>query len=112
MHELPVTQSILDLTLAHAREAGARRVLAVNLVLGAASHESEDSLRFYWEMLSADTPAQGAPLRVRHAPAELRCLECAAVFSAEAERACPTCLSPRVVLHSGDDLRVESIDVE
>jgi hydrogenase nickel incorporation protein HypA/HybF len=112
MHELPVTQSILDVALTHARQAGAQRVLGVNLVLSAASHESEDSLRFYWEMLSADTLAHGALLHFRHVPVELSCLECNTVFSAETAEACPACLSPRIILHSGDDLRVESIDVE
>ena len=34
MHELAVTQSIMDIVLRHAGRAGAQRVVAINLVIG------------------------------------------------------------------------------
>jgi hydrogenase nickel incorporation protein HypA/HybF len=113
MHELAVTQSILDIALRHARTAGARRIVGIHLRLGQLSSMVDDSVQFYWDIISADTPAQGAQLRFERVPAELCCLECGRIFRPGADTFdCPACSSPHVRVHSGDDLRVESIDVE
>ena len=62
MHEAGIADRILDIVVTQAQQAGARRVLAINLEAGILSGVSEDALRFHWELHAAGTPAEGAEL--------------------------------------------------
>lgn len=113
MHELSVTQSMLDIALAHAQRAGASRIRRIDVVVGELSGIVGESVQFYFDFLSKDTPAEGAVLAFRHVPAQFRCQACGATYRAEgSDWACPTCgqLQPEVA--GGRELFVESIEVE
>lgn len=113
MHELPITQSILDIALRHAEQAGARRVTDLYLVIGQLSYVVDDSVQFYWDMIAKDTPAEGAQLHFKRVPAELLCLDCGHRYSPDGEiLACPKCQSVRVKVAAGDEFRLDSIDVD
>jgi len=113
MHELAVTQSVLEIALRHAASAGVVRITAVHLVVGQLSSIVDDSVQFYWDIISANTTAQGARLHFRRIPAELRCWDCAHQYLLAGEDlACPACGSLRVQVIAGDEFRVEAIDVE
>ena len=58
MHELGITEQLLELTLGHAEEAGAERVTRLNLVIGEFSSVVDESIQFYWEMMAEGTPAE------------------------------------------------------
>jgi hydrogenase nickel incorporation protein HypA/HybF len=62
MHELGVTQRILQVALERAEQAHASRVTAVHLEIGEASDVAPESLSFYWPGVSRGTPADGARL--------------------------------------------------
>jgi hydrogenase nickel incorporation protein HypA/HybF len=113
MHELPATRGILDVALAAAAEAGAGRVLAIHVVVGEVASIMDDSVQFYFDLLSRDTPAQGAALRFRRVPGTARCGDCAHAFPVRPplERSCPRCGSLALVVSGGQELYVESIDV-
>jgi hydrogenase nickel incorporation protein HypA/HybF len=113
MHELAVTQSILDISLRHAQKVDAKRIVTINLVIGRYSSIVDDSVQFYWDMIAEGTIAQSAQLHFERIPAEMTCQECGLAFEPTDETfACPKCLSPKVRITKGDELRVESIDVE
>ncbi len=113
MHELPITQSILDIALRHAEKAGARRVTDLHLVIGRLSYVVDDSIRFYWDTIAKGTIAEGARLHFQRVPAELLCLDCNHRYAPDDETlACPKCQSVRVKVAAGDEFRLESIDVE
>jgi hydrogenase nickel incorporation protein HypA/HybF len=110
MHELSLTQNLLDLALKHAAE---KRIVHVNLLIGEFSDEREEAIQFYWDDLAKGTPAEGAELHFQRVDAEMKCLECETVFHPAEEAAlCPNCGSRRLKLLSGDDVKLESIDVE
>jgi len=113
MHESAIVESMLAIVLRHARQANALRVTGVHLVLGEFSHETDEALQFYWDSVSVGTIAQGATLRFERAPLEMRCADCGHVFSPSKDAAdCPVCLGRRVAPLRGDQVRVDSIDVE
>lgn len=110
MHEHALTQTLLELAL---KNAEGKRIVAVNLLLGEFSDERPEAIQFHWENISKGTQAEGAQLLFRPAQAEMKCLDCEAVFHPKDEEAeCPNCNGYRVKLLSGDDVRLESIDVE
>jgi hydrogenase nickel incorporation protein HypA/HybF len=113
MHELGVTESILNIALQHATKAGAARITEVNLVIGELSSIVDDSVQFYWDMISDGTIAQGAILNFKRIPATLRCDVCGHEFSIHQERfTCPACGSKQVSVAGGEDFFLESIDVD
>ena len=59
MHELAVTESILNIAVQHASQAGAVRVTDLNLVIGQLSSIFDDSVQFYWDMISEGTICAG-----------------------------------------------------
>jgi hydrogenase nickel incorporation protein HypA/HybF len=113
MHELAITQSILEICVRHAKQAGARRIVNIHLVIGKFSSIVDDSVQFYWDTIAKGTIAEGAILLFQRIPAEMTCLDCGSVFEPNDETfACPKCLSPRVKVSKGNELRVDGIDVE
>ena len=113
MHELSVTESILEISLRHAREANAQRILGLNIVIGQLASIVDDSVQFYWEIIAKDTIAEGAQLKFTRIPAELECLNCATRYSLDGkDMACPTCNSTRVKIAAGKEFYLSSIDVE
>ena len=113
MHELGITENILNITLAKANEGQATKVLKINLVVGELSGFVADCIQFYFDTLSRDTIAQGAALHFETVPAELRCRNCSAVFRPQdTVWSCPKCGSQGVEISKGRELYIESVEVE
>ncbi len=112
MHELTVTQSILDIALEHAQQAGAARICRVNLVIGEMTGVAEECVRFYMEALSRGTAAEQAEVAVRSVPIAARCRDCAEEFVVrDFKWVCPRCGSTDSDIVAGKELFVESIEV-
>ncbi len=113
MHELAITQSMLDLVLDQTHQAGGKKVEKIYLVIGELSGYVEDSVRFYFDHFSKGTLAEGAELCFNMVPATARCRNCGKVFNVkEFEWVCPACGGFSLELTAGNELRVESIEVE
>ena len=113
MHELAVTQSILDISLRHAQQAGAKRVMNLYLVIGQLASIVDDSVQFYWDIIAKDTLAEGARLQFKRIPTELLCKDCELRYQpGPGELACPTCGGANVRVISGEEFYLEAIDVE
>jgi hydrogenase nickel incorporation protein HypA/HybF len=113
MHEMAVTQSMLEIVLRHARQAGGARVSAIHLVVGQLSSIIDDSVAFYWDFVARGTPAEGARLVFRRVPARFGCQACGHEFVPAGESwECPACASAQVRVKAGDEFFVESIEVD
>ena len=113
MHELPVTQSILEIALRHAQKPNASRITDLHIVMGELSTMLDDSIQFYWDMIAEGTIAQGAKLHFRRVPAELQCMACFTKYHPkEMELLCPNCGSVGAKVISGEEFFVEAIDVD
>jgi len=112
MHELPVTQSILEIALRHAAQAGAQRVTDVHLVLGELASVVGDSVQFYWEIVAKDTPAAGAKLHFRRIEARLSCMSCGHLYRPGGDGLiCPACGGAGAKIETGEEFFVEAIEV-
>jgi hydrogenase nickel incorporation protein HypA/HybF len=113
MHELGVTENIINIALAKAGEAQAHKVIKISLVVGELSGFVADCIQFYFDTLSKDTIAQGAALHFETVPAQLRCRDCSAVFRPQDTLwCCPKCGSQSVEIFKGRELYIESVEVE
>lgn len=113
MHELPITESILEIALRHARQNNAARITGINLVIGRLSSFVDESIQFYWDIVSDGTIAKGARLHFRRIPVRMLCHACLLEFSPTAgSLACPDCGSTRVKIITGEEFYVESIEID
>ena len=113
MHELSVTENLLRIALQHAEQADALRVTGLYIVAGQLASIVDDSVQFYWDIISKGTAAEGAQLHFRRIPTELLCLNCARRYTPTREElACPQCGSVSVKVSAGEEFYLEAIDVE
>ncbi len=113
MHELPVTESLLKLAEQYAVAAEAAKVTDLYLIIGQLSSIVDDSMQFYWDIVSKGTLCEGAKLHFERVPASLLCLDCAHIYAIEGElTACPQCGSSRVKVTVGEEFRLDSIEIE
>lgn len=113
MHELPISQSLLDLALKHADEAGGGRITDLYLVIGKLSTVVDKSIQFYWDIISEDTAAAGAELHFRNTPLKIECLECNIIFEPDDySYTCESCGGNKVRVAGGEEFQLEAIDLE
>jgi hydrogenase nickel incorporation protein HypA/HybF len=114
MHELSITQRIAKVAIKHAEQNQAQKIVALHLVIGQLSSVVDDSVRFYWDIVTEGTLCEGASLHFERIPAKLRCKQCGHEYNLQNGelRVCPSCESPQVDVVQGREFRLESIDIE
>lgn len=113
IHELSITENILETVLQKAREHKAKKIIKINLKIGEMTMVVPDCIRFYFEILSKGTVAEGAALEAVEIPLTAQCKNCAKKFAVENYVfRCPYCKSPNVEIISGRELFIESIEVD
>ncbi len=109
MHELPVTQEILNIALEHAQ---GHHISAITLVIGELSGFIDESIQFYFDVLAEQTPAAGARLIFKHIPIRFRCRRCGQEFTPQQQNwVCPSCQALGGDVISGKEFFVESIEI-
>jgi hydrogenase nickel incorporation protein HypA/HybF len=113
MHELPVTQSILEIALNEAGTAQSAKIISINLVVGELSGVSGECVQFYFDILKKGNAAEEASLEIRHVPAEFKCRDCLTEFTlGDSYWLCPNCQGINVEILAGKECYVESLEVE
>ena len=109
MYEFRITQKLLDLALTEAKSS---RIVNVNLLIGSFSSEREESIQFYWRDLAKGTSGEGAKLHFQHVDADLKCFGCGGALCLEEGSICRYCQNNVLQWFSGEDVKLESIEVE
>jgi len=113
VHELAITQNILNIALDEAKAAQADKITKINLVIGELSGVVSDCVQFYFDFLRKDSPAEEAALDFKLVPAQLQCRHCLTSFNPQDSIwICPNCQSSSIEVVGGRDCYVESIEVE
>jgi len=113
MHELPISENILEIALSNANKAKAKRITDIYLVIGQLSSFIDESIQFYWDIISKDTIAEGAELHFNRIPAKFQCKRCENSFGLDgADFQCPRCSSTEIEIKSGREFYLDSIEVE
>lgn len=108
MHELTITQSVVDAIIE--RLSGAR-VTGVHLQIGKLSGVEVDSIRFCFELVCAGTPLEGAWLDVVEPPGRARCQGCGREFQPTSPIVLCPCGSADVAVLAGQELTIAAVEV-
>lgn len=112
MHEMALTESIVEIALDEAKKQGAQRVTRVFLDIGALSHVEPEALEFCFAAVAAGTAAEGASLEIARIPGAGWCLDCEkSVPLAERFGACPECGGYRVRMTAGDEMKIREMEI-
>ncbi len=110
MREIDTIRSILAQVL---QKADSHPVTDVNLILGEINDLNEAVIRKHWMELSKGTPAEQARLHFRLIKAEVQCMACFQKYHPlEKKIHCPYCGSYGAKILSGEEFRLESIELD
>jgi hydrogenase nickel incorporation protein HypA/HybF len=109
MHELAITESILNQSIAEARKQHAVEIKRIKVRIGEGMSIVPECMQFYFEAIRKGTLAADARLEVETVPVKVVCPKC----RAEIKDLSPTCkCRAGAEIVSGQDLSIEYIDIE
>lgn len=110
MHELAIAESIVDIAQRH---AGGRRVTKVELKVGHLRQVVPSALSFSFELVAQGTPVEGAELALESVPARGVCRRCRSETQLDGfPLQCDGCRSFELEIVAGEELIVESLEIE
>jgi hydrogenase nickel incorporation protein HypA/HybF len=108
MHELAITESLIDCVC---EGAGGARVLRVVVEIGKLSAVAPDAVRACFEVCALGTSAEGAALCIDEIDARARCRACGEEFGvADLIDGC-RCGSHDLAILCGEELRIREVEV-
>jgi hydrogenase nickel incorporation protein HypA/HybF len=116
MHELPITESILNIVITYAEKNAVKKVMAINLQVGMLSDLEDEWIQRYFDHLSKGTVAEGAKLKIARIPIKLQCNSCATSYQVEktniGDTVCPGCGKNDGKLISGREYHIKDMEVQ
>ena len=110
MHELSIAQAIVDVAARHAGESSVARVY---VQVGRLRQVVPSALAFAFELCAHGTAVDGAVLELEEVPVVVSCRGCGAESRADAfPLACGSCAGLNVDVVRGEELQVESLELE
>jgi hydrogenase nickel incorporation protein HypA/HybF len=110
MHELALADAAVRICCEHARGG---TVVKVELKVGRLRQAVPEALAFAFELVAEGTPAAGAELAIVDVPARVACRTCLAETETHSfPLACTRCGGLDVDVVAGDELHVESFEIE
>jgi hydrogenase nickel incorporation protein HypA/HybF len=110
MHELAIAESIVAIGERH---AAGRRATRVEVHVGYLRQVVPTALEFAFELVAQGTVLEGAELAIVQVPVAGRCRSCGAESRPEGfPLTCRACGGWDVAVTAGEELRVESLDLE
>ena len=112
MHEMAIAEGILNIAFDYAEKNRASKITKITLKLGEMSGVELEALNVSFDVLTKGTVAEGAELEVKRVPLMGKCNKCGKEFHIEQYNFfCPEC-DGILILQSGRELQVESLDME
>lgn len=113
MHELAITQGIIDIVSSEARDKGFERVLEIKLQVGEYSGLVPECIMEFFPIAAKGSVAENALLNIETLKAQFKCLDCGYEGDADRKNACcPQCRSTALKMTAGREFYVDSLKVE
>lgn len=113
MHELAITEGIIEAAVPAAEKAGAKKILEIRLKIGELSGVLPEYIQYYFDIASRGTLAEGAKLTSTVIPVSISCPDCG--FEGPINRKkirCPDCGGTHFKITGGREYYVDSLEVE
>ena len=112
MHEMSLSEGVLQLIEDAAREQDFSKVNAVWLEIGQLSGVEVDAMKFCFDAVTRNTIAQGARLEIISLPGTGWCMACAlSVPMDEVFGECPHCGGHQMQVTGGTEMRLKELEV-
>lgn len=114
MHELSLCRSLLRIIEKKMVEfdgIAAQRVKTIWLEMGALCGVDETALRFYFPLAAKNTRAADAELKILIMPAQAKCMSCLGYVTIKSFDSCPLCGNDSLIVESGQELIVKSMEI-
>lgn len=114
MHEMSIMSSLFRILQEKAEQENAKRIISITILVGVLSGIEPDLLTFAFEAFAKDTNAEGANFVVKKTEMTGRCKACGndKFEFVDFVLTCPKCGSLDIEVLGGDELLVESMEVE
>lgn len=113
MHEMSLMGGVFDVIDKTLSQYEVKRVLQVKLKVGELTNAVPDALRMAFEAFSQGTVCEGAELIVERVPVIGYCPSCDHEFDVKTMIfLCPKCGNPKIEVVQGEELLIESLEVE
>ena len=113
MHELALTEGILNIVSSEQKKNRFSRVLEIDLRIGEYSGVIPSCIEEFFPFVAKDTAAEGAKLVMRTVEASFECFDCG--FQGQLEKhsaCCPKCGGTAIRMITGREFYVENLIVE
>lgn len=113
MHELAITQGILEIAEKEAAKYNSGRITRIKLQIGEFTGVVREALEFSFEVVKEGTLAEHAQLEIEVVKLRKRCPSCDEVFESNDlfDFFCPKCNAPAEII-SGREMQIEYIDLD
>jgi hydrogenase nickel incorporation protein HypA/HybF len=115
MHELQVTESILDIVLKHAEANQVNKILSIQLRIGELSDLENEWIQHYFDYLSKGSLAEGATLKIERVPVVMQCDDCShqheVNLNENKDIQCPECGGKEHTFVSGREYYIKDMEV-
>ncbi len=115
LHELPIMENILELALEYGEQAEAEKITKINIVAGAFTEIVPRYAQIYFDMIAQNTKAAEAQIHISRLPAIIKCKICGTETEISVQnllKTCSNCQSKQIELISGQQLMIDSIEIE
>lgn len=112
MHELSITEHILEYAVEEAKKQNASRILEIRLRIGSFSGIVPECIQMYCDLLAEGTTAEGVRIQATVIPMKVCCRECGQESEITPHSlCCPHCGSLKLKRLSGREFLIESLEV-
>lgn len=116
MHELSITQGILNNVTSLAKENNYKKVMKIFLVAGEIYDYDPKWIQYYFNIVSKGTIAENAKISLEVQKLKFQCNDCGNSFTlnihSDDHMVCPNCQSSNYKMISGRDFFIKGMEVE
>ncbi len=113
MHELSIVVNLFEILEEKAKEQKAKKVISVQVKVGALSGVVPEFLKTAFDVYKKDTIADKAELKIEKVPLKIKCQQCGTeITKDDFVFICDECASSELKTLAGTELLLEKIEVE